>query len=56
MINEYGLMPSDEGRVDEGIKSSCNVISDLIVESFNDLTLTISIILDMQGVIRKLIE
>lgn len=48
MVNEYELVASGEKWIGEGIKSSAKVISDLIDESFNHLTLTIFILFDYQ--------
>ena len=48
MVNEYELVASGEKWIGEGIKSSANVISDLIDGSFNNLTLTIFILFDRQ--------
>ena len=47
-MKEYELVASGEKWIGEGVKSSSNVISDLIEESFNTLTLTIFIIHDYQ--------
>ena len=52
MINECGLLTSDEGYVDDSIKSLANLISDLIDKYYNSLTL---IILDYKRIFWKMI-
>lgn len=56
MMHEYGLVASGERCVDEDLKSSANLISDLIIESFYSLSLTIFILFNHQRIIGKLIE
>lgn len=46
MMNEYALVASGEKWIGEGIKSSANIISDLIDLSYNSLTLTIFLLFD----------